>query len=159
MTANQILVRIIEKGGILGQCAKVWSSDKEKVDSFIKECSENCNNRLALELWGEDLVTDIKRYCTAQSYRNKKVNEFNLLIINTIKALRKQKGVKQDVVADSLAMTQSNYSKIEDGLRPLTLDQFYTIATLLNISTSEIIAFSTNKKSSHYVVSKKKNSV
>ena len=146
MTANKILARIIEKGGILGQCAKVWSGDKEKIDLFIKECSAHCNNRLALELWGKDLVDEIKRYCKAQSYKIKKVNEFNLLIINTIKALRKQKGVKQDVIADSLDMTQSNYSKIEDGLRPLTLDQFYTIATLLNISTSEIIAFSTDKK-------------
>lgn len=146
MNASQILTRIIEKGSILGQCAEFCSNDNKKTDLFIKECFEQCETNMAWELWGGDLIADIKRYCKSQNEKNKKVSDFSFLIINTIKTIRKQKGIKQGVIANSLNMKQSNYSKIEDGLRPLTTDQLNIIATMLGVSALDILASSLKKK-------------
>lgn len=38
-------------------------NDDEKADLFIKECVEQCHNKLAQKLWGDDLILAIKEYC------------------------------------------------------------------------------------------------
>lgn len=59
--ASEILKQIIEKGGLVGQCGKLYLDDSEKAARFIKECNEQCHNELAINQWGEKLVSDIKK--------------------------------------------------------------------------------------------------
>lgn len=60
--ANSIMQRIISKGGIMGSAAKMYIDNAENTDKFIKECSEQCHNKTAKDLWGEQLVLDILNY-------------------------------------------------------------------------------------------------
>lgn len=46
----------------MASCAKQYVGDDEKADQFILECSEQCHNKTAKELWGEKLVLAIKEY-------------------------------------------------------------------------------------------------
>ena len=150
MNANKLVIRIIDKGGLLGAIAKNYKRDKNKKNQYLRECSEMCDSKLAQDLWGEDLVTDIKEYSKHEDFRYKRVSPFSVSIVKRIKSLRKQKGIKQEVMALSLNLTQSSYSKIEDGFRPLTLDQFYIIASLLKISVVELLDITTEKTTLPY---------
>jgi hypothetical protein len=60
--SNQILERIISRGGIMGACAKRYLHNKEQADQFILECYYQCHNNSAIRLWGEDLIIEIKNY-------------------------------------------------------------------------------------------------
>ncbi len=61
MSSNEILTRIINKGGLYGQiAAKTITPDK--VDNFIIECFGQCHNRSTQILWGNELVMDLIRY-------------------------------------------------------------------------------------------------
>ncbi|MBA3706088.1 MAG: hypothetical protein H0W84_09375 [Bacteroidetes bacterium] len=60
--ASTLLERIISKGGLMGRAAKVYAGDQEKADQFIRECAEQCHNKLAQDMWGGDLVMAIKEY-------------------------------------------------------------------------------------------------
>ncbi len=64
-TVNTIdlLKRIIEKGGLMGSCAKLYLDNVTAAEIFIKECKAQCHNRFAVEYWGEELVRDIFLYC------------------------------------------------------------------------------------------------
>ena len=145
MTGIKILTRIIEKGGTVGECGRVWLNDKEKVNLFIKECSAMCHTKLARELWGNELVTAIVRHSKFRNFKNRKASEFNREVINTIKTLRKRKGLKQNVIADTLDMTQSNYCKLEKGLIPLTVEELNLIAKVLNTPITEILTLAINQ--------------
>jgi hypothetical protein len=57
-----ILNGIKAKGGLYGRAAEMYMNDDEKADQFIKECAEQCHNRLAQEMWGEELVLSIREY-------------------------------------------------------------------------------------------------
>jgi len=79
MESVRILEHIINKGGIMGACAKKCSGDKEKAEQFILECYHQCHNNSAVKLWGEELVIDIQNYIHIRKNeiiarkRNKKV--------------------------------------------------------------------------------------
>lgn len=62
MNSNQILERIIDRGGLMGACAKRYINNKEQSDQFILECYYQCHNNSAVRLWGEELVMDIRNY-------------------------------------------------------------------------------------------------
>ena len=62
MESNQILERIINRGGIMGACAKRYLHNKEQADQFILECYNQCHNNSAIRLWGEDLILEIQNY-------------------------------------------------------------------------------------------------
>lgn len=62
MESIQILERIINKGGIMGACAKRYICNKEQSHQFILECYYQCHNRSAVQLWGEELIIDIQKY-------------------------------------------------------------------------------------------------
>ncbi len=64
MKGSDILSRIINKGGIMSAVAKMYINDEEKANQFIRECSEQCHNQSAKDFWGEELVTDIIKYCS-----------------------------------------------------------------------------------------------
>jgi hypothetical protein len=59
--------RIINKGGMMGACAKNYSDNKEKAEQFILECYQQCHNNSAIKLWGEELVIDIQNYIRSRN--------------------------------------------------------------------------------------------
>lgn len=56
-----------------------------------------------------------------------------------IKRLREDRGVKQAQIADLIGMHRSNYSKIENGQREISLAAVDKIAGYFNISIDELI--------------------
>lgn len=54
-----LLNKIIAKGGLMGNCAKLYTNNIALAEVFIKECKEQCHNPFAKEYWGEELVKDI----------------------------------------------------------------------------------------------------
>ena len=66
------------------------------------------------------------------------IQEENKRLNLALKKLRKTKGIKQDVLARALGMTQSNYSKIEKGIRQLSMVQVKLILATLNADMIEL---------------------
>jgi hypothetical protein len=58
----KILNDIISKGGLMASCAKLYLNDEVMAHQFIIECSEQCDQVLAKEYWGNELVFDIINY-------------------------------------------------------------------------------------------------
>lgn len=56
-----------------------------------------------------------------------------------IKRLREDRGIKQSEIADLVGMHRSNYSKIENGQREISLAAVDKIADFFNISIDELI--------------------
>jgi hypothetical protein len=50
------------KGGVYGRTAEMYMNDDEKADLFIIECAKQCHNKLAQDMWGEDLILAIIKY-------------------------------------------------------------------------------------------------
>jgi hypothetical protein len=57
-----LLKEIINKGGLIGTCAKFYETDEEKAAQFINECSEQCHVQNIQEFWGEELIKNIIQY-------------------------------------------------------------------------------------------------
>ena len=62
-------------------------------------------------------------------------------LANNIRIIRQEKGFKQIEVAEHIGVDKSAYSKIEKGLRALTIEELHKMAQLFNISTDHIINF------------------
>ena len=58
---------------------------------------------------------------------------------NNIKRLRENRGIKQSEIADLIGMHRSNYSKIENGQREISLAAINKIAKFFNISIDELV--------------------
>jgi len=56
-----------------------------------------------------------------------------------IKRLREDRGIKQSEIADLIGMHRSNYSKIENGQREISLAAVDKIAKFFNISIDELV--------------------
>lgn len=56
-----------------------------------------------------------------------------------IKRLRTDRGIKQSEIADLIGMHRSNYSKIENGQREISLAAIDKIAKFFNISIDELV--------------------
>jgi transcriptional regulator with XRE-family HTH domain len=56
-----------------------------------------------------------------------------------IKRLREDRGIKQSEIADLVGMHRSNYSKIENGQREISLAAVDKIADFFNISIDELV--------------------
>lgn len=56
-----------------------------------------------------------------------------------IKRLRTDRGIKQSEIADLIGMHRSNYSKIENGQREISLAAIDKIAQFFNISIDELV--------------------
>lgn len=61
-TRLEIINEIINKGGLLGRCARLYENDEVKANQFIIECREQCHNKFMLEYFGRELVTKIINY-------------------------------------------------------------------------------------------------
>lgn len=62
LEASNILEKIISKGGLMGKCAQLYKTDPILTDQFIRECFEQCHTPIALQQWGEVLVSEIRTY-------------------------------------------------------------------------------------------------
>ncbi|HRW21555.1 MAG TPA: helix-turn-helix transcriptional regulator [Bacteroidales bacterium] len=58
---------------------------------------------------------------------------------NNIKRIRTERGIKQAEIADLIGMHRSNYSKIENGQREISLAAIDKIAKFFNISIDELV--------------------
>ncbi|MGD9930184.1 MAG: helix-turn-helix domain-containing protein [Mangrovibacterium sp.] len=65
-------------------------------------------------------------------------------ILQNIISIRKERGLSQENIAESMGMKQSGYSLIESGERILTVDRLYQIAIAMNIPVIKIIEPSLN---------------
>jgi transcriptional regulator with XRE-family HTH domain len=62
-------------------------------------------------------------------------------IAENIKNIRESKGLKQVEVANFIGVDKSAYSKIEKGLRAITIDELKKMAQLFNLTTDQIINY------------------
>ena len=60
-------------------------------------------------------------------------------LADNIKDLREEKNLKQIEVATHIGVDKSAYSKIEKGLRALTVDELQKMAQLFNMTTDQVI--------------------
>lgn len=56
-----------------------------------------------------------------------------------VKRLREDRGIKQNEIADLIGMHRSNYSKIENGQREISIVAIDKIANYFNISIDELV--------------------
>ncbi len=62
-------------------------------------------------------------------------------LADNIKAIREEQNLKQIEVANHIGVDKSAYSKIEKGLRALTVDELQKMAQLFNLTTDQIINY------------------
>lgn len=58
---------------------------------------------------------------------------------HNIKRLREDRGIKQHEIADLIGMHRSNYSKIENGQREISITALDKIASYFNITLDELV--------------------
>ena len=56
---QEILKRVISKGGLLGICAEQYIEDEQQATLYIIELSEQCHTDNIQKAWGQKLVDDI----------------------------------------------------------------------------------------------------
>ena len=74
---ERIMSGIMRKGGLLGNCAKLYINDEIMAHNFIIECSEQCHLQLATEYWGKKLIIDILSYSEAFKVNSELKHNFN----------------------------------------------------------------------------------
>ena len=62
-------------------------------------------------------------------------------VYKNIKSIRLEKGLKQIEVANYIGVDKSAYSKIEKGLRGVTIEELLKMSQLFNMTTDQIINF------------------
>ncbi len=62
-------------------------------------------------------------------------------LAENIKAIRETKGLKQIEVAKHINVDKSAYSKMEKGMRSVTVEELQKIAQLFNMTTDQIINY------------------
>lgn len=62
-------------------------------------------------------------------------------LAENIKTIREEKNLKQIEVATHIGVDKSAYSKIEKGLRALTVEELQKMAQLFNLTTDEILNY------------------
>jgi transcriptional regulator with XRE-family HTH domain len=63
---------------------------------------------------------------------------------DNIKAIREEKNLKQIEVATHIGVDKSAYSKIEKGMRSITVDELQKMAQLFNLTTDQILNYDGN---------------
>jgi transcriptional regulator with XRE-family HTH domain len=62
-------------------------------------------------------------------------------LADNIKAIREEKGLKQIEVASHINVDKSAYSKIEKGMRSVTVEELQKMAQLFNMTTDQILNY------------------
>lgn len=70
--------------------------------------------------------------------------DFMLDLHNKIKSIREDKNLKQIEVAEYVGVDKSAYSKIEKGLRSVTIEELHKMSQLFNMTIDHIINFEGN---------------
>lgn len=60
---------------------------------------------------------------------------------DNIKAIREEKSLKQIEVATHIGVDKSAYSKIEKGMRSITVEELQKMAQLFNMTTDQILNY------------------
>jgi transcriptional regulator with XRE-family HTH domain len=76
-------------------------------------------------------------------------------LAENIKSIREDKNLKQIEVATHIGVDKSAYSKIEKGLRALTVDELQKMSQLFNLTTDQIINYDGNKVPTEVVIEDK----
>ena len=63
---------------------------------------------------------------------------------SNIKRLREDRGIKQSEIADLIGMHRSNYSKIENGQREISVPALDKIAKYFNLSLDDLVHLGDN---------------
>lgn len=63
----------------------------------------------------------------------------DIKIGQTVKSIRERKRIKQDALAITLSVNQSTYSRMEQGLHPITIGQLNIIAVTLKTTPVQIL--------------------
>ncbi len=66
-------------------------------------------------------------------------NHFNMEVGKNIKRLREDRSIKQNEIADLIGMHRSNYSKIENGQREISVAALDKVAAYFNITLDELV--------------------
>lgn len=74
-TARELMVKIIDKHGLYGRCAKMYIGDPALTEQFLKECYEQCHNQAAVDHWGTELVESIVKFVEKDSLDIAELNE------------------------------------------------------------------------------------
>jgi hypothetical protein len=67
MESQNLLAQIVERGGLLGQCAKMYLNDEVKAKQFVRECFEQRDNPSMQKYLGEKLLSDIIKFNRVKS--------------------------------------------------------------------------------------------
>jgi transcriptional regulator with XRE-family HTH domain len=76
-------------------------------------------------------------------------------LAENIKSIREDKNLKQIEVATHIGVDKSAYSKIEKGLRALTVDELQKMSQLFNLTTDQIINYEGNKVPTEVIIEDK----
>lgn len=60
-------------------------------------------------------------------------------LADNIKCIREERGLKQIEVAEHIGVDKSAYSKIEKGMRSITVEELQKMAGLFNLTTDQIL--------------------
>lgn len=73
---------------------------------------------------------------------NNQLIKFTIMnIIENIKIIRLEKGIKQEVLADALEFDVANYSRIENGKQELKVSQLEIIANVLKVEVIDLFTY------------------
>jgi hypothetical protein len=62
MKSTALLKKIINKGGLIGSCGKLYVFDEGLATQYIIECSKQLHSEAIRNLWGKKLVEQIESY-------------------------------------------------------------------------------------------------
>ena len=62
MSSRKLLYQIIQKGGLMADCARQYINDEALAQKFILECSTQCHNKVLKRQWGKKLISEIKNF-------------------------------------------------------------------------------------------------
>lgn len=60
--AEDVLEQIIERGGLIGECAKHFTGKENETREFLADCAEQCMHTNIHEFWGEELTEKISKF-------------------------------------------------------------------------------------------------
>ncbi|GAB4457011.1 MAG: hypothetical protein OHK0036_20690 [Bacteroidia bacterium] len=73
-------------------------------------------------------------------------NEVNMLLASRVRQLRKEKDIKQEVMAQKLGITQQAYSQLEKGQRNFNTELITKLCAIFNVPVVEFFNFGTQQK-------------
>ena len=70
---------------------------------------------------------------------NENQSSYSAVLGTIIASIRKEQGLEQADIAESLGVSQASYSRLESGKSALTVNQLFVVADKLGIASSNLI--------------------